>query len=98
MGHYLRELIQKHKAGIRPVSYTHLYYLKRLRFADEVLMAIEETYLPAKLFPGLTKEVLDTTPLYDEMCIRDSPSSSLKGAFAIPASLALSPKPGGNTP
>lgn len=44
-----------------------VYYLKRLRFADEVLMAIEETYLPAKLFPGLTKEVLDTTPLYDVM-------------------------------
>jgi GntR family transcriptional regulator len=44
-----------------------VYYLKRLRFADEVLMAIEETYLPAKLFPGLTKEMLDTTALYDVM-------------------------------
>ncbi len=44
-----------------------VYYLKRLRFADEVLMAIEETYLPAKLFSGLTKEMLDTTALYDVM-------------------------------
>jgi len=44
-----------------------VYYLKRLRFADETLMAIEATYLPVTLFPDLSKEELDTTPLYDVM-------------------------------
>jgi len=44
-----------------------VYYLKRLRYADDVLMAIESTYLPVRLFPNLTKEELVTTPLYDVM-------------------------------
>lgn len=44
-----------------------VYYLKRLRYADDVLMAIEATYMPVKLFPGLTKDELDMTPLYDVM-------------------------------
>ncbi|MGI6148918.1 MAG: GntR family transcriptional regulator [Firmicutes bacterium] len=44
-----------------------IYYLKRLRYADETLMAIEATYLPVRLFPGLSKAELDTTPLYDVM-------------------------------
>lgn len=42
-----------------------VYYLKRLRFADDTLMAIESTYLPVNLFPDLSKDELDTTPLYD---------------------------------
>lgn len=64
-----------------------VYYLKRLRYADEVLMAIEETYLPARLFPGLSKEELDAAALYDVMrnkygIVADSATETF-GAVAI---------------
>ena len=42
-------------------------YLRRLRFADEMPMAVEFTYLPADLFPGLTKTQLEHKALYDIM-------------------------------
>ena len=42
-----------------------VYYLKRLRFADDTLMAIESTYLPCSLFPELSRERLMEAPLYD---------------------------------
>lgn len=44
-----------------------VYCVKRLRFADETLMAIENTYLPAHLFPNLTQADLDNGALYDVM-------------------------------
>ena len=45
----------------------NVYYLKRLRYADETLMAIELTYLPTHLFPGLTRRDLENAALYDVM-------------------------------
>ncbi len=42
-----------------------VYYLKRLRFADDTLMAIECTYLPYNCFPNLSREQLMEAPLYD---------------------------------
>jgi len=44
-----------------------VYYIKRFRYADDVLMAIEDTYIPASLFPGLRAEDLEVKPLYDIM-------------------------------
>ena len=44
-----------------------VYHIKRLRFADDLLMAIEYTYLPEVLFPNLTKAELDSNALYDVM-------------------------------
>ncbi len=45
----------------------HVYYLKRLRYADEVVMAVEATYLSRDLFPGLSREMLDDHSLYEIM-------------------------------
>ncbi len=64
-----------------------VYYMKRLRFAGETLMAIEVTYLPARMFPGLTREDLENTALYDVMrnkygVVADSAEESF-GATAI---------------
>lgn len=42
-----------------------VYRFSRLRLADGIPMMIEETYLPYKIFNGLTKEDLETTALYD---------------------------------
>ncbi|NMB25175.1 MAG: GntR family transcriptional regulator [Firmicutes bacterium] len=42
-----------------------VHYLKRLRFADDVLMAIECTYLPCSCFPNLSRERVVEEPLYD---------------------------------
>jgi hypothetical protein len=41
--------------------------MKRLRWANDVPMMVETTYLPANEFVGLTQEELSTTPLYDLM-------------------------------
>ena len=41
--------------------------IKRLRWANDVPMMVETTYLPANEFVGLTQEELSTTPLYDLM-------------------------------
>lgn len=84
------ELIQpssKVRKALNLPENEQVYYMKRLRYADETLMAIEATYLPAKLFPGLTKEELDTTALYDVMrdrfgVVTDSANESF-GAVAI---------------
>lgn len=63
-----------------------VYYIKRLRFADDTLMAIEYTYLPLVTFAGLTKEELDTTPLYDIMRNRFGVvTSSAKESFGAVA-------------
>lgn len=45
----------------------HIYYIKRLRYADDILMAIESTYLPADMFPGMDRKELDEKRLYDVM-------------------------------
>jgi GntR family transcriptional regulator len=42
-----------------------VYRFSRLRLADNIPMMVEETYLPYKIFNGLTKEELETTALYD---------------------------------
>jgi GntR family transcriptional regulator len=42
-----------------------VYYVKRLRYADDIPIAIESTYLPAHLFQGLNKHSIENKPLYD---------------------------------
>jgi len=42
-----------------------VYYLKRLRLADDIPMMIEISYLPVKLFHGLEEELISSKPLYD---------------------------------
>lgn len=44
-----------------------VYYIKRLRCADNIPVAIEVTYLPASLFDGLKEEDLEKCALYDVM-------------------------------
>lgn len=44
-----------------------VYYIKRLRFADESVVALESTYLPAKFFQGLTDVEIEEKALYDIM-------------------------------
>lgn len=44
-----------------------VFFIERLRFADEMPFALEETYLPAYLFKGLTAEQLSKDPMYDVM-------------------------------
>lgn len=43
------------------------YYIKRLRYADELVVALETTYLPASFFPGLSDSDLEEKALYDIM-------------------------------
>lgn len=47
-----------------------VYQFTRLRLANEVPIAIESTYLPGSLFPGLTKDILAELPLYEVMNTR----------------------------
>ena len=49
------------------VDEKQVYFFRRLRYAGEILMAIESTYLPASLFPNLKKEMLEKNSLYDIM-------------------------------
>ncbi|WP_053367736.1 GntR family transcriptional regulator [Bacillus sp. FJAT-27245] len=42
-----------------------VYKFTRLRIANDTPMMLEETYVPQNLFPGLTKEELESTALYD---------------------------------
>jgi GntR family transcriptional regulator len=44
-----------------------VYYIKRFRYADDTLMAIEDTYIPASMFPGFKAEFLEDKSLYDVM-------------------------------
>lgn len=44
-----------------------VYYIKRLRYADELVVALEATYLPAGLFPGLSDADIEEKALYDIM-------------------------------
>jgi len=41
-----------------------VYKFIRLRLADNVPMILETTYIPYKLFPGITRKDLENTPLY----------------------------------
>jgi GntR family transcriptional regulator len=42
-----------------------VYEFTRLRLADDEPMMLENTYIPYELFPEITKEKLEMTPLYD---------------------------------
>lgn len=42
-----------------------VYKFSRLRLADDEKMMLETTYVPYNLFPGITKDDLNKTPLYD---------------------------------
>lgn len=42
-----------------------VYKFTRLRLADGEPMILETTYMPYNIFPGITKENLNTTALYD---------------------------------
>lgn len=44
-----------------------VYYIKRLRCADNMPVAIESTYLPAVMFNSLREEDLNSRALYDVM-------------------------------
>ena len=55
-----------HKLGTYG-KFKEVYYIKRLRYADDIAVALEFSYLPSSLFPGLTKEDIKTNPLYDVM-------------------------------
>lgn len=43
------------------------YYFKRLRYADDLVVAVESTYIPADLFCGLKEEDIKQKHLYDVM-------------------------------
>lgn len=42
-----------------------VYKFTRLRLADEEPMMLDTTYVPYNIFPGITKDNLNTTALYD---------------------------------
>lgn len=44
-----------------------VYYFKRLRYADKILIAIESTYIPQHLFPNLQESHIKEKPLYNVM-------------------------------
>ena len=50
--------------GPAPVS---LWYFKRLRYADDMLYAIEDTWLPESIFLNLDKDMLAKKSLYEIM-------------------------------
>ena len=59
---------RKIRKNLRLVDeHQQVYYIKRLRYADDELVAIESTYLPAQLFPELKEEDLNSMALYDIM-------------------------------
>lgn len=55
-----------------------VYKFTRLRLADNEPMMIETTYVPYERFPGITKEELNKTALYD--ILRDKFSETLEYA------------------
>lgn len=42
-----------------------LYFITRLRLADNEPMMLETSYIPYNKFPGLNKELLEENPMYD---------------------------------
>ena len=42
-------------------------YLRRVRLIDAAPMAVEDAYLPARLYPGITRASLENASLYEEM-------------------------------
>lgn len=48
-----------------PKEESKLYYLQRLRLADDEIMMLEDTFLPFYLFQGLYERGLAKQPLYD---------------------------------
>lgn len=59
-----KDIVQK--LGLQDKS-REVYYIKRLRYADNIPVAIEVTYLPATLFRGLKEQDLEEHALYDVM-------------------------------
>jgi len=55
-----------HKLGLSEGN-REVYYIKRLRFADNIPVALESTYIPAALFRDLKEEDLEAKALYDIM-------------------------------
>ncbi|WP_059102927.1 GntR family transcriptional regulator [Shouchella shacheensis] len=47
-----------------------VYFIQRVRLADELPIALERTYIPVSLVPGLTKEVLNASlyAYFEETC------------------------------
>lgn len=45
----------------------HVYCIKRLRFADQDPFAVETSYVPFALFPGMTQEKISEQGLYAQM-------------------------------
>ncbi|PPA69277.1 GntR family transcriptional regulator [Jeotgalibacillus proteolyticus] len=62
-----------------------VFFVKRIRYADHKPMAIESTYLPSKLFPALTEQVVQGS-LYDyiasQMLIIGQASQSIEAGLA----------------
>lgn len=42
-----------------------VYYLKRIRYADGEPMAVEETFIPVRLFPELTEKIFEEMSFYE---------------------------------
>ena len=51
------------KLGLLPGD--PVYYLKRLRLADDIPMMVETSYIPAKDFAGLNEVLISRKPLYE---------------------------------
>ena len=60
-------LISKNEASkaVREIDSEYLFEVVRLRIADDKPMLIERTYLPENLFPDLTQEKIQNSPLYE---------------------------------
>lgn len=74
------------KVGLND-SNSKVHFMKRLRFAGDILIAIEDTWLPAHLFPNINIHNLEEKALYDIMrdeynIIPDSAHESF-GAISI---------------
>ena len=50
------------RLGLRPGA--AVFRLERLRYTDDIPMAVETSHLPAARFPGLAKELQQTSSLY----------------------------------
>lgn len=46
---------------------SRVLYIKRLRYANEIAVALEETYLPESIFKGITLDMLESSSLYSIM-------------------------------
>lgn len=61
-----------------------VYKFTRLRIADDIPMMLEETFVPHDLFPGLTKEELESNALYDIFTEKYKVESKVADEFFTP--------------